>query len=204
MFWLGITALLIAAVLWLLLYPKLNIIIEYRGGKVKMIFKSLLFKFTLDDENLKNFGGNKKKNKVVEQKAETSDGKSVDGFFAKVEKFKTQYHEVKEIIDAVLDYAGSRAEVSDIFIRCSFGTGDAAQTGIAYGAIWTLISNIYAYLCRYVRIEFPQVELAPAYNEKTFEIEAEGIIKMRTAHIILAGLRVLRLYTKHKKEKGEV
>ena len=33
-------------------------------------------------------------------------------------------------------------------------------------------------------------------------VEAEGIIKMRTAHIILAGLRVLRLYTKHKKEKG--
>lgn len=196
MFWLGITALLIAAVLWLLLYPKLNIIIEYHGGKVKMIFKSLLFKFTLDNEKLKNFGGKKTNNK-------TQNDKSVDSFFAKIRKFKVQYQEVKEVVNAVFDYAGRRAEVCDIFIRCSFGTGDAAQTGIAYGAIWTLISNIYAYLCRYIRIEFPQVELAPAYNEKAFEIEAEGIIKMRTAHIILAGLRVLRLYTKHKKEKGE-
>ncbi len=197
MFWLGIIALLLAAVLWLLLYPKLNIIIEYRGGKVKMIFKSLLFKFTFDNEKLKNFGGKKTNNK-------TQNDKSVNSFLAKIKKFKAQYQEVKEVVNAVFDYAGSRAEVSDIFIRCSFGTGDAAQTGIAYGAIWTLISNIYAYLCRYIKIEFPHVELAPAYNEKTFEIEAEGIIKMRTAHIILAGLRVLRLYTKHKKEKGEV
>ncbi len=194
---------LIAVVLWLLLYPKLNIIIEYRGGKVKLIFRSLLFKFTLDDEKLRSFGGKKDKSKADKNNAENPEEKSVDVFFAKVEKFKTQYHKVKEIIDAFLDYAGNRAEVTDVFVRCSFGTGDAAQTGMAYGAIWVLIGNVYAFLCRFIRMEFPEVELAPAFNEKTFEIEAEGIIKMRTVHIILAGLRVLKLYTKHKKEKGE-
>ena len=194
---------LIAVVLWLLLYPKLNIIIEYRGGKVKLIFRSLLFKFTLDDEKLRSFGGKKDKSKADKNNAENLEEKSVDVFFAKVEKFKTQYHKVKEIIDAFLDYAGNRAEVTDVFVRCSFGTGDAAQTGMAYGAIWVLIGNVYAFLCRFIRMEFPEVELAPAFNEKTFEIEAEGIIKMRTVHIILAGLRVLKLYTKHKKEKGE-
>lgn len=192
---------LIAVVLWLLFYPKLNIYIEYRSGKVKMIFRSLLFKFTLDDERLRSFGG--KKDKADKKNIENSEEKSVDSFFAKVEKFKSQYHNVKEIIDTFLDYAGNRAEVTNVFIRCSFGTGDAAQTGMAYGAIWTLIGNVYAFLCRFIRIEFPQVELAPVYNDKTFEIEAEGIIKMRTVHIILAGLRVLKLYTKHKKEKGE-
>ncbi len=196
MFLLGITALFIAIVLWLLLYPKLNIIIEYRCGKVKMTFKSLLFKFTLDNEKLKNFGGKKTNNKA-------QNDKSVENFFAKIEKLKAQYQEVKEVVNAVFDYAGQRAEFTDIFIRCSFGTGEAAQTGMAYGAIWILIGNIYTYLCRYIRIEFPQVELAPSYNKKTFEIEGEGIIKMRTVHIILAGIRVLRLYTKYKKEKGE-
>ena len=204
MFWLGITALMIAAVLLLLLYPKLNIIIEYRGGKVKLIFRSLLFKFTLDNERLKNFGGKKVKNDTVNTPINTVGNKSVDSFFAKVKKAKEQYQEVKEVINAIFDHVGRRAEVADIFIRCSFGTGDAAYTGMAYGAMWTLISNIYAYLCRYIKIEFPQVELVPLYNEKTFELEAEGIIKMRTVHIILAGLRVLRLYKKHKKEKGEV
>lgn len=204
MFWLGITALLIAAVLWLLLYPKLNIIIEYHGGKVKMVFKSLLFKFTFDNERLKKFGGKKKKKDDGIKSGFQSGERSVDGFLAKLDKVKTQYSEVKEIVEAVFDYAGRRAEISDVYVRCSFGTGDAAQTGIAYGAIWTLIGNIYAFLCRYIRMEFPQVELIPAFNEKTFEIEAEGIIKMRTVHIILAGLRVLRLYKKHKKEKGEV
>lgn len=196
---------LIVAIFWLLLYPKLNIIIEYRGGKLKLIFRSLLFKITLDDEKLKKFSDKKDNDKVdkANKKADVPEDKAVDGFFAKVERFKGQYHEVKEIIEAVLDYAGSRAEVTDIFVRCSFGTGDAAQTGMAYGAIWTLIGNVYAFLCRFVRIEFPQVELAPAYNEKKFEIEAEGIIKMRTVHIILAGLRVLSLYTKHKKDKGD-
>ncbi len=204
MIWFVIVLLLLIAILGLLLYPKLNIIIEYRGGKVKLIFRSLLFKFTLDNEKLRNFGGNKTKNKDTKDGAKKPDEKSVDGFFAKVEKLKAQYQEVQEIVNAIFDYTGSRAEVTDIFIRCTFGTGDAAQTGMAYGAIWTLIGNVYAFLCRYVRIEFPQVELAPVYNQKTFEIEAEGIIKIRTVHIILAGLKVLRLYTKHKKEKGEV
>lgn len=208
MIWFLIIAGLIAAVSFLLLYPKLNIIIEYRGGKLKVFFKSILFRYTLDDEKLKSFSGKSKgggKNeKSASRELEEDKEKTAEGFFAKLEKAKTQFFEVREIVETVFQSSGHRVEFSNIYIRSKFGTGDAAHTGMAYGAVWTIIGNVYAFLCRFFKIEFPEVELIPAFNETIFEIEAEGIIKMRLVHIISAALMGFRAYKKHRKEKGAI
>ncbi len=196
MIWFGIIFLLLLAGICWVCFSKLSIIIEYRKGKLKITFKSKLFRYTLDDKRLKSLSESKGR------KTEQSDGsqQSVEGFLGKVEKLKRQYQEFRDVIDAVLDYAGDRTEFSDIFVSARFGTGDAAYTGMIYGAIWSVIGNAYAFLCRFFRIEFPEVELVPEFNEKVFEIEAEGIIKIRLAHIITAILHGLR--TKRKNKKG--
>lgn len=198
MIWFLIALCVIFAIVFFLLFHKLSIFVEYRNKKIKLVFKTSLFRYILDDERLKRLS---KKDK----KADANDGKSEeDKFFGKVQKIKGKYTEAKEIIDTVLDCAGDRVEFSDIFIRAEFGTGDAASTGILYGAIWTLIGNVYAFLCRFFNIKFPEVELVPDFNQKTFEIEAEGIIKIRIVHIITAAMCGFKVYKKHKKQKGEV
>jgi len=205
MIWFGIIIFLILAIFFGLLFPKLNIIIEYRGGKLKIIFKNPFFRYTLDDERLKRLhkrDRNKSKSKENNGSKSPAESQTADGFFAKIEKAKRQYNDVKEIIETVFDYAGHRIEFSDIYIRSMFGTGDAAGTGMLYGAIWTLVGNVYAFLHRFFNIEFPYVELVPLYNEKAFDIEAEGIIKIRTVHIINAAKRGLKVYIKHTQEKG--
>ena len=111
----------------------------------------------------------------------------------KIEKAKRQYNDVKDIVEIVLDYAGDKVEFSDIYIRSRFGTGDAAHTGMICGAIWTLIGNVYAFLCRFLNLEFPEVDLVPAFNEKVFEIEGEGIIRIRLVHIIMCGFKFIHL-----------
>ncbi len=188
MIWFGIIVFVILALLLCLLFHKLNIIIEYRNGKLKIIFRTLFFKYTLDDDRLRNFRKNKDTNKTSQNGEMTA-----ETFWGKIEKAKRQYNDVKDVVETVLDYAGDKVEFSDIYIRSRFGTGDAAHTGIICGAIWTLIGNVYAFLCRFLNIEFPEVDLIPCFNEKAFEIEAEGIIRIRLVHIIMCGFKFLHL-----------
>ena len=206
MIWFLIVTGLIAAVLFLLLYPKLNIIIEYRSGKLKVIFKSILFRYTLDDERLRSlFKKDKDDGKGVSPEEKISEEeKTSEDFWGKIEKVKTQFREIREIVEMIYDCAGHRVEFTNIYIRSEFGTGDAAHTGMAYGAVWTLIGNVYAFLCRFAKLEFPEVELIPNFNQTVFNIEAEGIIKMRLVHIISAAFIGFKAYKKHRKEKGAV
>ncbi len=203
MIWFLIIVLLVAALFFWVLYPKLNIIIEYRGGKLKILFRSILFRYTLDDERIRGFSGKGKKKTTGEEteKKESEPEQTAESFFGKVEKFKRQFYEIKEVIDVVFEYAGGRIEFSDIYVFARYGTGDAAHTGMIYGAVWGLVGNVYAFLCRYFNIEFPSIELVPMFNEKTFQLDAEGIIKMRLVHIITAALRGFKVYNKHRKEK---
>ena len=112
------------------------------------------------------------------------------------------YGNVKDILDEILNLVRNKAEFSGIYVRVRYGTGEAAITGMIYGAIWSLIGNLYSFLCRFFRIEFPKLELEPVFGEKAFEIEAEGIITTKPVHIITAILRSAKIYLKHKKEKG--
>lgn len=202
MIWLWIAIIvvvLLMVVIALVLYPKLSIIVKYKNGNVLVILKTFLFRVTFDEKFLQRFLRKKEGGKKTEK--EKANKETVDGFFAKIEKLKTQYLEVKELVDTILRYTGSRVEISDIFIRTRFGCGDAAATGMAYGAIWVLIGNLYAFLCRFVNTRFPQVELIPDYNGRVFEIEGEGIIKIRPVHIIGCVLKIAKLKAEKASKK---
>jgi hypothetical protein len=185
---------LILGFLALVLYSPLKINVEYRNAKMRLQFRCLFIKISIDDSRFKN-----KKN----DKAELADRKNSVGAFDRIKNFRSGYENVKDILGEILDLVKNRAEFSGIFIRVKYGTGDAAITGMVYGAIWGLVGNIYAFLCRFFKIQFPTLELEPVFGSKAFEIEAEGIIETRLVHIITAVLRSAKLYFKHKKKKGE-
>lgn len=199
MIWFGIIFFIVLTLLGCLLFPKLNIMIEYRNGKLKIAFRSLLFGYTLDYDRLRSFSGKRKKKtdkdtdkaSSKEQQGDVDNEMTAETLLEKIEKAKRQYDDVRDIIETVFDYVGNRVEFSDIYIRSRFGTGDAAKTGMVCGTVWTLIGNVYAFLCRFFNVEFPEVDLIPSFNEKVFEIEAEGIIRIRPVHIIMCGLKIL-------------
>lgn len=193
MIYLLIAAILILTILVFLLYSPLRITVEYRNQKLAIEFRCRFLKWRTKDSNFK-----KRKN----GESAPQDKENMPGILERLTTFRKSYDGVKDIVDEVLDLVKNRAEFSGIFIRIKYGTGEAALTGMIYGAIWTLVGNIYSFLCRFFRIEFPELELEPVFGGKAFEIEAEGIITTRLVHIITAGLRSLRLYLKNKKEKG--
>ncbi len=175
------------------MFSPLKITAEYRASKLKLVFKCLFIKVTIDDSRFRG-----KKSKEVTIRNEKTSGNA----FGRLRDFKDNYGNVKDILGEILNLVRHKAEFSGIYVRVRYGTGEAAITGMVYGAIWSLVGNLYSFLCRFFRVEFPKLELEPVFNEKAFEIEAEGIITTKPVHIITAVLRSAKIYKEHKKEKG--
>ncbi len=168
--------------------------IEYRVGKMKLTVKCLFLRFTIDTSNLK-------KGKKADALAENEKVPEKIGIIEKIRNLKKGYDNMKGILGEVLTLLKDKAEFSGIYIRIKYGTGDAAVTGMIYGAIWSLVGNVYAFLCRYFRINFPELELESVFGNKAFEIEAEGIITTRLVHIITALFRSRKNIFNYKKER---
>lgn len=213
---------LLAAVL----LPEMKIITEYRNGKWKIAFRSLLFRFTLDSDKLQRLAEKRRKKETpgdrtdggadadkTEPHGTETDGGAArtggadkeqsdsDSFFGKLSGLKKTWQEQKSVIDAFVRSTRHKIRVSDIYVRVRYGTGDAAATGMIYGAVWSLVGTVYAFLCRSFYIGFPDIELEPVYDKKVFSCEAEGIITVRPVHIIIAAFRSLKIYLKNKKER---
>lgn len=208
MIWVGIIFALLVALVMGILLAKMKIIIEYRNGKTKFVFRSLFLKFTLDAKRLAKFSKHTKSEKKdaespkTDKTGEESQELTAEGFLEKIEGAKKTFVTVKNVIVEVLEFLGPKVDFREISVKSSFGTGDAAKTGMICGAIWSLSGNVYAFLCRFFRIEYPEISLNPVFDRKFFEIEAYGIIEIRPVHIITAAIRGFKVYDKFKNEKG--
>jgi len=116
------------------------------------------------------------------------------------------WEDAKETFRALFDGMRYKIEVTDTRVRVEFGTGNPAHTGMAYGSVWTAIGVIYPMLCRYVKMEYPQIELIPDFNATRFHLEISSIIKVKPAHIIHAALKegwhMAVTYLRKKYDKG--
>lgn len=91
----------------------------------------------------------------------------------------------KEVLGCFLRHMRRRVSVS-LRADLTFGTGDPADTGILCGWIWNSVGIFYPPLARYFRFAFPALTITPDFYQKRYEIDAEGIIQVRAAHIINA------------------
>lgn len=183
----------------ILIFAPLRIDVEYRNGKLNLKIKCAFIKLRLKDI-LKKKKQNVKKARHDGTKSET-EAEAVG--LKKIKKLHTSFNEVKKPLDEALKFIRGRVKFENIYVRIRYGTGNAAATGLIYGAVWALTGSIYAFLCRYFCIEFPRIEQEPIFNGKAFEAEIEGIIVTKPVHIINAAVRILRVYLKYNKEKGE-
>ncbi len=191
-FWviLALVLLAIAAVLFL----ETKLIIEYRDKKVMLKIRNLFLRLTIDSDKLSKMRGEKKTEEKDTSKSEEK------GIFERIAKLKEKYDSVRDIVNIFARCLKDRVSMSKIEIYIKYGTGDACTTGMAYGAIWTLISNIYSFLCRHFYITFPDVKIDAQFDGgPMFETRCYGIIKLRFVHIIIAAVRSYKSYKKHKK-----
>ncbi len=175
---------ILLAIVVLLLFSPLKIVVQYHEKKIKLIFQCAFLRFSVKDSAFR------KKNKSEKSEKKPAENAQKDGV-SRIKKMQSGFDSAKDALDEILDLVKNRAKFSDIYVRLCYGTGDAANTGIMYGAVWAFVGNVYSYLCRHFYVEFPTVELEPQFDRTAFEIEAQGIITTRLVHIIKCVLKLL-------------
>jgi energy-coupling factor transporter transmembrane protein EcfT len=83
--------------------------------------------------------------------------------------------------------------------KSSFGTGDAAHTGVLTGVIWSLKGSIVGLLSHYMQLRTkPQLEVVPQFQKLHSETHLLCMISFRIGHTMFAAIRTVK-YWKPKK-----
>lgn len=177
--------LVIFALLCILLMSKVKILLEYENKTPRITVKLSFLRFHLNPERFSK-GGKKKNASTKDANDDDDDNESV---LVKLRKAKRRLREIRTAADTFFGFMRGKLQISGVFVQLDYGTGSAASTGIAYGAVWVLTGKVYRFLCKYIDVEFPKLELKPDFQNKLFRIYAEGIISFRPVHIINAAIR---------------
>lgn len=199
----------LALLLFALLYPRLTVRIVYADKLLTVALrfwfyrKRLVFDFS---DKAKSKDNEPQPDNAVEESSTAPEKQTFkdklnniknrilnkdDGFNldeakrVKDELFDT-YSQALSLIKTFLSKMRRRITAENVRIVLDFGTGDAANTGMLYGAIWSLFGSIYPIINRYIIGDFPTLDITPDFYEKRFDIKFKSIIKVRPVHIINA------------------
>ena len=171
------------------------------GGKLKSKLNlsviNGIIKLNLPDLNKKS-KSNKKDKRKKKKNAEQLQSKQSD------EQFKSVADDLFKLLKKLTAKDGKRRPkkivAEDIVFYLKFGLFDAAQTGIATGAIWTLLYGFFAFFEYRATVKSHDFKVVPVFETSFFEFNASGIIKAKTVNIIGMVLKIYRNYKKVKKE----
>lgn len=162
---------------------KNSIRITFFGGKVGFNLKDLTYK-------------NKSKTDV---KKEKNDEKILD----KIKNYMKTFKILKEVYSKNKFFIRDRLVLEDTKAYVKFGFGDAAVTGIATGAVWSLLYQILAFLSSIGTVRDHDFDVVPVYNERGFCLNVNGIISFRMINIIRVVLKLVRTYRKIIRETNK-
>lgn len=163
-----------------LLFLKFRAEFHYAEKKLEIELKSGIIRFKIKS-------GKKKKKPEKESGGEPQTKK--DDYSEKLAGITETYEKYKKPVINLLKYMSGRLELRKINIDLSYGTGDAAYTGILYGIIQIISGNLFAAAVKYLNADYPVLNVKPNFQNKCFKLGFSGIIKARPVHIIIAYLK---------------
>lgn len=101
------------------------------------------------------------------------------------------FNKIKGRIKPVLKYISRKTNINKFILKMSVGTGDAAATGILYGAAWMALGNILAFVSGFLNINNPRIVIVPIFSKIQLCVDFSCIISLKLGHIINAGIRAL-------------
>lgn len=95
-----------------------------------------------------------------------------------------------------LEYMGKNTSLIQFRWETKLGFQNAASTGMVTGALWTVKGLFSSILYRVIgKFEtYPQLKISPVYNQKVFTTELDCIFEARPGHIIISGLKMIKLW----------
>ena len=122
------------------------------------------------------------------------------GIRAKAEFFSELYEKLQRDISKLLGYIIKRGiYVKKLDTALTIGTGDAAYTGMAYGAAAAFLYNMTALIHNNARLGSWSVDARPDFDKAVFYTKDRCIVRTRLAHIIVIGIMGLGIFLKYKR-----
>ncbi len=187
--WLIVLFIIVLLLLFVLFIP-VGIGLRYEN-EVLAVFKIGALKFS-SPLNIK--GGKKKEKKKEGEKPENEPEKKLEEGIDKLDFFLDLMGDFRRFIRKT-------TTLSDFEVRMKIGTGNAASTAVAVGAVWGLLGVFTGLIDLLAEVKKPVYEVKPEYGEAVFSITAGGIIVTRIAYIIAAAIVFVWKYLKYKKSK---
>lgn len=90
--------------------------------------------------------------------------------------------------------------IQDFKWNTEFSTGDPALTGVSSGILWTIKSQIWAWVRRHTNVlAKPVIQVQPSFNHSCLSLEIVCIGEVRIGHIIIATIKFIRCRLKRKR-----
>ncbi|HEX3014879.1 MAG TPA: DUF2953 domain-containing protein [Desulfobacteria bacterium] len=79
--------------------------------------------------------------------------------------------------------------------KIEVGLENAAETGMVVGGVWNLIGYYLGKLHNTInfKVKHPVIEVYPCFQTRKVNVEINCIFKLRTAHLIFAGFKALKI-----------
>lgn len=88
-------------------------------------------------------------------------------------------------------YMARKTRINQFNFKLSFGTGDAAATGILYGVTWIIAGNIMTFANSLLNVRNPRIQVIPLFSSVQLSVDFDCIIHLQLGHIINAGIRAI-------------
>jgi hypothetical protein len=141
----------------------------------------------------------------IEQKTESGTGSVINGkhrlrfLFWRKEFFQLLWPQIPGILQKLekIKYNFYRG------IHCTFinwhleiGFPDPVKTALVTGSLWAIIGYFLARLHRQITMDtdHPHIQIIPQFQKPGFACEIHCIFNLRMGHIIIAGLKLLRIF----------
>ena len=95
-------------------------------------------------------------------------------------------------------YVRKKIKIDKFDFDITFGLDDAAHTGIATGAAWGSVYNIFGFIDRLFTVKSHKFRITPVFDAECFEMHFETRLKFSLSNIIAAAFAIFINYTKSK------
>ena len=172
-----------------LLFSKIKVFFEYKKNPGEKLYTKL--RISLGFVNVSRFAG--KLSKKAKTKAEIAD-KSDEGIIKKIRDATDTLKTVSKIYKKHRWHIRSSLKVENLDFHIKFGLSDAACTGIATGAIWTLLYTGTALVTQVGTLRDHYFEVCPVYTEKGLICQGNIKLSIRVVSLAILAGRILSTY----------
>ena len=179
--------------LGVLITVPVKLIADYADGSCRLVIK--IFGISADVQKLGKRFSKSKKNSAPAPQAQSPEEQD-EALIDKINNACKLVRRIRNVYNDSRHFVSKRFCAEDIYVNISFGTWDAALTGIATGAIWALLYDILGFLSTVATINNHKFDVDSVYDRSFFHIKAGAVFRFRIVGI--AGIALCVLYNLKK------